>query len=151
MMTPASGRHGDVANLAAYYLTHYVLQHDLGRVYAADTGFWLGTDPDTVRAPDAAFIRKDRVPKQYPKSYLRIVPDLVIEVISPDDRHRQVLDKVGQWLEAGCRLVWVVDPPNRTVHVYRPGKTVEVLHDTDLLDGEDVVPGFSLPVARIFQ
>lgn len=116
-------------------------------MYAADTGFWLGTDPDTVRATDAAFIRKDRVPKQYPKAYLRVIPDLVVEVVSPDDRHCEVIDKVRQWLEAGSRMVWVVDPPSRTVHVYRPGKDPKVLGPDDCLDGEEAVSGFSLRVS----
>ena len=132
-------------------LTHYILTHDLGEVYAAETGFLIERNPDTVRAPDFAFIAKERVtPETDAATWVPVMPDLVVEVVSSGDRDSEVATKVQMWLDAGVRLVWVVYPQRREVVIHRPGRPPEVLAVTDTIDGEDVVPGFSCPVAQVF-
>ena len=149
-MSPANPEHGAISNELAYYLTHHVKQHDLGMIYAAETGFIIERNPDTVRAPDVAFIRKDRIPARYEKGFCRIVPDLVVEVVSPDDSHSEVLDKVHQWLDAGVRLVWVVDPHTRAIQTYQSDRVLEALNPEDRIEGGEVIPGFSLSLSMVF-
>jgi Uma2 family endonuclease len=127
----------------ARLLANHVADHDLGIVVASETGFRLSSDPDTVRAADAAFIRRDRVPDPLPYGYAALAPDLVAEVLSPGDRPGEVMNKVGDWLNAGCRLVWVIDPARRRALVYRADGSVSLLAERDALDGEDVLLGFS--------
>ena len=147
---PAGYRHGEVIMQLARPLANFVDAHDLGRVLAAETGFKLESNPDTVRAPDIAFVSRDRVPSPSPKGYPALAPDLVVEVLSPADRPGEVLAKVAAWLNAGCLLVWVVDPDRRTARVYRADGSVSLLAENDSLDGEDVLPGFSCAVAKVF-
>jgi len=106
--------------------------------------------PDTVRAPDVGFVRAERIPATLTTGFFQGPPDLAVEVISPNDRAGDLLAKVQDWLGAGCRVVWVVDPGTRTVSVYRGAKQVTILTIADELTGEDVVPEFRLPVAEIF-
>ena len=146
---PPGYLHGDItARLAAALLT-YADAHDLGRVVAGDPGFVLATDPDTVRGPDVAFIRSDRVPHPAPPAFARFAPDLAIEVLSPHDRPGEVLAKVGDWLSAGTSLVWVIDPARRQARVYRADGSEDLVGATGQLDGEDVVRGFSCSLSRI--
>ena len=143
---PAGYRHGEVTmNLAAAILA-FARPRGLGRVLAAETGFKLSSNPDTVRAPDVAFIRSERVPEPPPAGFPALAPDLAVEVLSPDDRPGLVLEKVGDWLNAGVRLVWVVDPMRSLARVYRADGTETLLAAGDALDGEDVLPGFSCPL-----
>ncbi|HEY5645689.1 MAG TPA: Uma2 family endonuclease [Pseudomonadales bacterium] len=146
---PAGYRHGEVTAELAYRLTQHVKAQNLGRVLAAETGFKLTSDPDTVRAPDVAFISEDRLPKTAPAGYAELAPDLVVEVLSPDDRPGVVLAKVADWLTAGSRLVWVVDPLRWQVRVYRADGSESLLDSEGTLEGEDVVPGFTCPVREI--
>ena len=132
-------------------LRNHVRSLGLGQVFAAETGFTLQRNPDTVRAPDAAFVAKDRMPQgETPDGYLALAPDLAIEVISPNDRPRAVREKVADWLNAGTRLVWVIYPSSRTVTVHRPPSSVEELGGEDTLDGAEVVPGFTCRVEELF-
>lgn len=139
---PAGFKHGVVAMEISRRLADFVKQRDLGLVVAAETGFKLFSDPDTVRAPDAAFIRADRVPNPLPRGYASITPDLVVEVLSPDDRPGHVLAKVSDWLNGGCTLVWVIDPERRSARVYRADGSESMVSADSALDGEEVVPGF---------
>jgi Uma2 family endonuclease len=123
--------------------------HASGRLLAAETGFVLSTNPDTVRAPDVAFVRNERIPDPLPRGYARFAPDLVVEVLSPDDRPGEVLEKVADWLNARTRIVWVIDPERRTGRVQRPDGTDALLNESDALDGEDVLPGFSYRLAEV--
>ena len=151
VMTPASPRHGRIANMVTFLLTRHVRQHDLGVVYAAETGFKLREDPDTVRAADAAFVAKARIPSEgEPEGYWAIAPDLVVEVISPSDSAPAVQSKVADWLAAGCRIVWVVYPDTKTVTEYRSWQKVQVLTADQSLEGSDVLPGFVCPVRELF-
>ena len=147
---PAGYRHGEVTQAFALAIGKYVEAHRLGRLVAAETGFKLTTNPDTVRAPDVGFIRRDRVPHPAPTGFAELAPDLVVEVLSPEDRPGDVLAKVGDWLTAGTRLVWVVDPIREVVRVYRAdGNETVVSRDTEL-HGEDVLPGFTCALAALF-
>ena len=146
---PAGYRHGDVAmRLAAAIYTH-VEAHGLGRVFAPETGFTLARNPDTVRAPDVAFISTARLPDPPPRGFAELAPDLAVEVLSPDDRPGEVLAKVGNWLTAGARLVWVVDPVRVLARVYRADGSESMLEETDALRGDDVLPGFEYPLSAI--
>ncbi|UCC81883.1 MAG: Uma2 family endonuclease [Gemmatimonadota bacterium] len=147
---PAGGRHGAVTMQIALPLASYVKERDLGRVYAAETGFKIESDPDTVRAPDVAFIVKARVPEEEPRGYPAYAPDLVVEVLGADDRPGEVLAKVGAWLNAGVRLVWVVDPSRKIARVYRADGGESLLECADSLRGGDVVPGFELPLEDLW-
>lgn len=150
-MPPAFEDHGETAMMIGILLGHYVVTHRLGKVYAAETGFLIARDPDTVRAPDAAFIQTDRLPKQKAQPrWVPIIPDLVVEVVSSGDRTSEVGEKVQMWLDAGVRLIWVARPALRTIEVYRPGEAALPLGDGDSLDGYDVVPGFTAPVSQVF-
>ncbi len=147
---PAGYRHGEVAMRLAKILLDRVDRDDLGRVLAAETGFKLASDPDTVRAPNVAFISRDNLPDPSPVGYAELAPDLVVEVLSPDDRPGDVLAKVADWLTAGSRLVWVVDPARRLARVYRADGTESLVEEGGSLEGEDVVPGLTAPLGRIF-
>jgi len=146
---PPSTRHGGRAARLARRLGNFVEQHDLGDVFAQDTGFKIHHAPDTVRAPDVAFVARahlDRIPAE---GYAELAPDLVAEILSPNDRPGEVLEKVGQWLSAGVRLVWVLDPIERRARVYRADGTDTTVAADGELDGEEVLPGFRCPLEAI--
>lgn len=149
-MTPAGYRHGRIAARIVGRIDAHVSQHDLGDVLSSETGFTLERGPDTVRAPDAAFVRADRVPSpDADKGFAELAPDLVVEVVSPGDRWTEVTEKAFMWLDAGVRLVWIVDPAKRFAVVHRPEGATR-LHGDDELDGEDVLPGFRLALHDLF-
>ena len=126
--------------------------HNLGVVYAAETGFKLASDPDTVRAPDVAFIRRDRVEEVGDiEGFWPGAPDLAVEVISPSDTYADVQEKVFDWLEAGTRMVILVMPRKRIVTIYRSMTDMIMLTEHDTLDGGDVVPGWKIPVRELFS
>jgi Uma2 family endonuclease len=131
----------------------YNKEHRLGHVFAPDCGFrCFPDDPGRVRFPDVSFLRRGRLPeKRSPEGYIEIALDLAIEVLSPNDHYLETNVKVEQYLLAGVRLVWDVDPVTRTVLVYRADRTIQGLRDTDELSGEDVLPGFRCRVAEIFD
>jgi Uma2 family endonuclease len=150
-MSPAGQNHGKLAARLTVALGRYVEEKGLGEVYAAETGFKLRADPDTVRAPDASFVRLERAEEVGDaKGYFPGPPDLAVEVLSPNDTVREVEEKVAEWLAYETPLVWVVSPKLRTVTVYRSATDVEMLTEKDELDGENVVPGFRYPVAKLF-
>ncbi|RLC58113.1 MAG: Uma2 family endonuclease [Chloroflexota bacterium] len=151
MMAPAGTRHGRVAMRLGSMLDTYAHQHDLGAVYAAETGFQIAHDPDTVRAADVAFVARERIPPEgEPDGYWAIAPDLVAEVASPYDSATYLQAKVTDWLRAGVRRVWVVYPDTRSVVIHEPsGRAITLLED-DTLEGEDILPGFRCPVREIF-
>jgi Uma2 family endonuclease len=126
-------------------------EHRIGEMVSG-VGFQLTVDPDTVRAPDVAFVRRERLPEGPARQrYFDGAPDLAVEVISPNDRYSEVDEKIGEYLAHGTQMVLVVDSRRRTVSVHRPGQPVRVLGVDDMLDGEDVVPGWTMPVRDIFD
>jgi Uma2 family endonuclease len=146
---PAGGRHGSVTMNLAIPLWNHAERTGAGQVFAAETGFTLARGPDTVRAPDIAFVRRERLPEPIPVGFPDFAPDLVVEVLSPGDRPGEVLAKVGDWLEAGARLVWVVDPERQVARVYRHDGSETIVPADGALDGEDVLPGLSCPLASV--
>lgn len=148
-MSNAGWWHGLVAMRLGARMQLHADTHRLGAVFAAETGFLLERNPDTVRSPDAAFVRTDRIPKTWSRGYFDGAPDLAVEVTSPNDTPTAIDEKARAWLASGTRLVWVIDPETQRVRAYRPGAVVD-LPSTETLRGEDVLPGFELPIAELF-
>jgi len=157
-MAPAGGRHGEIeANLVAALR---VQLHALGRAYTGDTGFLLGQDPDELVSPDVAFVRHDRLPSvEKRRRYLRVVPDLVVEIRSPNDEEADVQAKLQLYVSRGVPLIWSVDPRSQTVDELRQigeptGRTLEgrrlTAHSDDVLENAEVLPGFRLSVHDVF-
>jgi Uma2 family endonuclease len=150
-MSPAGSEHGVVIMNLAAPLAHHVKANKLGIVFGAETGFIIEENPDTVLAPDIAFISREHIPESgIPKKYWPGAPDLAVEVLSPGDTTREVEKKVNQWLAAGARLVWTVNPKRKSVTVHRTSDDATTFAETDELDGEKVVPGFRCRVSEIF-
>jgi Uma2 family endonuclease len=150
-VSPPGHEHGLVTMNIAGPLYDYAKKKSLGQVYAAETGFLIEQNPDSVRTADVAFVRRERIEKAgQVQGYWIGPPDLVVEVISPSDTVRRVEGKVAQWLKSGARRIWVVSPKMHTVTVYRSLTEIVVLTKNDTLDGGDVVPGFQIPIAEIF-
>ena len=149
MMIPAGGEHGRITGYLTYLLSTHIVNNELGTFYAAETGFILSRDPDTVRAPDFAFIAAGRAALRE-RGFVPGAPDLAVEVLSPDDRPGYVREKVAEWLEAGAVAVWVVDPRRRTVTVHDAGIPPSTHKESDTLRGGAVLPGLELDVLDLF-
>jgi Uma2 family endonuclease len=142
--------HGWLEVKLSHLLYEFVEAKQLG-IVLGPAGYRLEDDPPTVRGPDLSFLSHARTGGGYPvRKFRRIAPDLAIEIVSPSNRSRDLLDKVHQFLDAGSRLVWVVNPIRKTVTVYRSRANVTVLGIEDTLDGDDVLPGFAVPLSRLF-
>jgi Uma2 family endonuclease len=150
MMSPAGSEHGMIAAELAAILRDFVKPRGLGIVLGAETGFRIAENPDTVRAPDVAFIRRERIGGELPDGFFPGAPDLAVEVLSPNDRAGAVLKKVQDWLEAGSAAVWVVDPKTQTVTIYGADRRAVMLSASETIPGGELLPGFSAPVAGIF-
>jgi Uma2 family endonuclease len=123
----------------------------LGRIYTDGVGYTLFRNPDTVRGPDVSFVSRDREATiKAVRGFIPGAPDLAVEVRSPDNTLVELLVKANEYLDAGARLVWIVDPPTRSVLVKRPGRPAATQSVDDMLDGGDLLPGFSLPLSRVF-
>lgn len=152
VMSPAGWRHGNVASNLHGLLATFVRQHDLGMMFGAKTGFRLARDPDTVRAPDIAFIAKQSLPAEMPReAFWPGAPYLAVEVPSPDDRTGEVDEKIEAWLDAGTVAVWIVDPRLLTVTAYEAKNKVSVKTAGQTFEGGTVVPGFSCAVDDLFR
>ena len=151
MMTPAGFEHGRVAARISYLLSRHASENDLGVVLAAETGFTLARSPDTVRAPDVAFVSKNRIPPADQKhKFAELSPDLVVEVVSPSDRASEIEEKVRDYLDAGVRLIWVVYPATQTITEHRPSMAARDLGVAEEVQGYDILPGFCCRVADFF-
>ena len=129
----------------------FVKPRNLGKVFAAETGFFIERDPDTVRAPDVSFLAKERIPSNgISAAFVPVVPDLAVEVKSPSDTWRDLDKKAIEFVEAGVRLVWVVDPSTKTARSYRAGRDVLECDVSKIIPGEDVLPGFELKMKDLF-
>ena len=150
-MTPAGFDHGAVIMNLAVPLGQHVKTGRLGVVCGAETGFVLERRPDTVLAPDIAFVRRERIPAAgRPKAFWDGPPDLAVEVRSPGDTRQEVAGKVAAWLASGTLAVWAVDPSDASVTIHLPHRTPRRLAESDTLDGAPLLPGFRLPVVNIF-
>jgi Uma2 family endonuclease len=149
-MPPPGFRHEETALHVGIKFGVFIEQHELGR-FVGGPGFRIENDPDTVRAPDFAFIAAGRVPEgESPAGYLDFAPDLLVEVVSPSDSASEVQEKVEQWLAAGARMVLVLYPARRSMALYRSPTDVRLLGPEDVFDGADVLPGFTCRVADLF-
>jgi Uma2 family endonuclease len=149
MMTPAGFRHGRIAGRVTSLVDTYATKNKLGAVVSAEAGFHIVRNPDTVRAPDVAFVRADRL-SEATDGFFPGAPDLAVEVVSPTDRMVDVDAKTEAWLAAGTRLVWVIRPDTRCVVVNSLNQPVRILSERDVITGEDVLPGFKCAVAEFF-
>jgi Uma2 family endonuclease len=150
-VSPSSVKPGLIGMRIGSAILGHVEAHDLGYVSNAESGYILSTTPHTVVAPDVGFFRPDRYPGDFPeRGYFPMPPDLAVEVISPTDKRADIARKQQLYARAEVPLVWWVDPEARTVTVHRLGQAPEVLDESMTLEGEEVLPGFSLPVERIF-
>ena len=147
----AGWQHGSVeANIIAILVTDRVAR-TVGRTVSGDTAFVLARDPDTVRIPDVAFVRHERLPPPLVSGRAALAPDLAVEIRSPNDRPGEVQQKVADYFAAGVQLVWLVDPDAQTVEVWTPGGLDRRCTVTETIDGGTVIPGFRCPVARFFE
>jgi Uma2 family endonuclease len=151
-MSPAGGVHGRIVSTISVHLWLFVRPQRLGEILSGDPGVILGRNPDRVRAPDVCFVSAERLPHDgIPRGFLEFVPDLIVEVVSPDDRAREIRQKTREWLDAGARVVWTVYPDTREVVVSRSNAEARPYQATDTLDAEPVLHGFSVTVADLFD
>jgi Uma2 family endonuclease len=148
---PAGRDHGVLTGFITFELTSFVREHGLGRVYPDGVGYKLFTNPDTVRAPDVSFVSRERESAlRGARGFIKGAPDLAVEVVSPDNTLAELTTKAEEYLEAGARMVWIVDGESRSAYVSRPGAPRARLAGGGFLDGAEVVPGFSLSLDRVF-
>ncbi len=151
-MSPPGSQHGRIIMNISAPLHQYVKEKQLGTVYAAETGFKIASNPDTVRAPDVAFVCRERIQQVGDiVGYWPGAPDLVVEVISPNDVYTEVEEKVFDWLGSGTQMVITVNPPTRTITVFRSSTDIVILTENDTLELGDVVAGWSIAVKDIFE
>ena len=148
-MSPTNYDHGMIALKLGRLIGNFVAEHDLGDTLGAETGFTLRRNPDTVRAPDVAFVSKTRRPTTR-LGFVELAPDLVVEVVSPSDAPDEIQEKVEDYLDAGVQLVGLVYPRAQSVTVYRSLSEVRVLRAPAALTADDLLPGFSLLIADLF-
>ncbi|RKU18021.1 hypothetical protein C6503_10350 [Candidatus Poribacteria bacterium] len=146
-MPPPSREHGEISVNVIRYLDAHVYPNKLGRLYTAETTFQIG---ERTAKPDVAFVSTARLTGDKTKGF-SIPPDLAIEVVSPSDVQSRIVEKALAYLDAGTRLVWVLEPVAKTVTIYRAETDIEIFTHEDTLTGEEVVPGFSCPVAHLFE
>ncbi len=153
-MSPVKKRHGRILMRLGHRLEGHVQAHHLGEVYVGDVGFILRRSPDTVRAPDLAFIRRERlpaVPTVEEETFSSVMPDLAIEILSPSDRWTEVERKIAEYLQAGIASVWAVDPSREELRVYRPGQASVTHTKSDTVEDPELLPGLKLAVAALFS
>jgi Uma2 family endonuclease len=151
MMSPAGWQHGNIARRVVQWLGNYVDASGLGMVFTSETGFLIEQNPDTVRAPDAGFVRAGRVPPEYSAGFFPGVPDLAFEVLSPHDTASEMADKVDQWLTAGCPLVSIADPRKHTIVNYTSDRPRRVFRAGEAYDAAPVLPDFRFAVTDLYQ
>lgn len=148
---PVGASHGWVAVNLAVPIREHVRRHGLGAVFV-EVGYVLSREPATVRGPDLSFLAADRLPPEgMPPGFWRLAPDLAVEIVSPSNTLPELQEKVLQYLEAGTRLVWIVDPTTRTAIEYRSRDDIRLLTGAEELDGGDVLPGFRVTLREIFE
>ena len=146
---PPGGWQGHLSQRLGYLLGQHVYPRQSGMLFGQDTGFLIERDPDTVRAPDLAFVAAARVSGVGRHGYVPFAPDLAVEILSPGDRAGEVREKVAQWLTAGTRLVWVIDLDRGNARAHRADGSVDIVPASGALDGENLLPGFSCRLADL--
>lgn len=150
-MTPTGGEHGTVESDLGRHLGNFVADRELGWVMGDEVGIYTRRNPDRVRGADIVFVSKERLPGGPPQGYLEIAPDLVVEIMSPNDSWEDVRDKLEEYFSIGVGWVWIVEPENRAVLVYRSRTDLQIFNEGDTVAGEGVLEGFTLPVASLFR
>jgi Uma2 family endonuclease len=151
-MTRPGARHGLLCNNTGRLLGNWAAENGQFFVLTNDTGMLTQRDPDTVRGPDLLVIRKDKLPeRKIPVGWLTVPPDLAVEVLSPHDQWPMVLDKTAEYLAAGVAEVWLIDPEERAIHVYRTDAAPRILRNADRLASESLLPGFAVSADRLFE
>jgi Uma2 family endonuclease len=151
-LSPAQPLHGYYEGTIGVPLANYAMASGRGRAIFGEAGLWTGRNPDTVRGADFVFISHERWARRNPKGFLDVAPELVVEILSPDDRRGEVMEKLQEYLAMGVDLVWLVDPEERYVLAYRGSLfEVERFGEGDTLADKEILPGFSLPVTEIFR
>jgi Uma2 family endonuclease len=151
-MSPTGDPHAGYESNFDEYIKAFVRQHRLGKVRVGEVGIYTRRHPDTVRAADVAFISNERyAQRQQRHGFLDVAPDLIVEILSPDDRWSDVTQKLREYFGIGVRLVWVADPETKTIYAYRSLTDVREFGESGTLAGDDVLPGFSVPVASLFE
>ncbi len=145
-----NGLHAEVVVHVAMILRWFVMKHHLGKVYAGDPGMILEPDPDTTRGPDIAFVDKSRVDQVPQRGFSGVIADMVVEVVSPSERAARVEAKIEEFLQAGVRLAWLLDPGPETLVEFH-GQSRRELRGDDRVSGHDVLPGFDLAVRQLFE
>lgn len=150
-MVPVGFEHEIIGANIIFVLKKFVSEHRLGAVCGPDLGCWMKSE--NIRCPDVSFISKERLPKsdRLPKGFFKGSPDLVVEVLSPSDTIEGVHGKIAEYFENDTKLAWVVNPEDQTVTVYRSSSPHKLLTNKDVLEGERVLEGFSVPVADLFE
>ena len=150
-MSPTGYLHGFIEVNFSSLLRAFADKHKLGRVLGGEVGIYIARNPDTVRGADVAFISGKRLAQAKSKSFLDVAPELIVEVLSPDDRWMDVNAKLTEYFTIGVQMVWIADPQQQQVHVYRSLADVKILSGDDVLTGDSVLPGFSAPVSDFFR
>jgi Uma2 family endonuclease len=149
-MAPAGAEHGAYGMNLAGDLSGHVRKLRLGQLFLAETGFVLARNPDTVLAPDLAFVRRERVPANWSRGFFEGAPDLSVEVLSPDDTVKSLTEKAKRWLESGCQEVWVVNPRQKSITIHAAGREPRLLQVGDELC-DTIIPDFRMPVSEVFS
>jgi Uma2 family endonuclease len=148
-MPPAGFEHGCFEIEIGSILRNYVKLHNLGKVFGSSAGFRLKVD--TVRAPDVAFVRRERIDSMKSRGFAKGAPDLAVEILSPYDTFRQMMRKVKQYFAAGTHTVWIVYPDRREVQILEATGTDRLLQNDDLIEAPELLPGFSVPISEFFE
>lgn len=151
-MTSPGTPHGTVIFNFAFLLKQYLRRNDIGRAWGAESGLVTARDPDTVRGMDAAFISYKRRPREEKwQGLAQTAPEIVFEVLSPEDRWPRVLKKIAEYLEAGVLTVCTLDPELKTIQLHTPSTSAQMLHAEDTFTVEEILPGFECKVAEFFE
>jgi Uma2 family endonuclease len=151
-MSPTGGETGKHNSKLNLQIGSWNEQTELGEVFDSSTGFTLPNKAD--RSPDASWVEKSRwqaLTSEQREKFIPLCPDFVIELVSPSDSLKKTQEKMQEYIENGCRLGWLINRKRREVEIYRPGREVEILQSPQTLDGEDVLPGFVLNLAKIWD
>ncbi|MEZ4864653.1 MAG: Uma2 family endonuclease [Caldilineaceae bacterium] len=148
---PTGHLHGDIEFTIGFFLKSYLRKHKLGKLFGGETGVYTGRNPDTVRGVDVAYMSYARYERVQSTSYLDIAPELIVKIMSPQDTWTEVQEKLVEYFAIDVKVVWVVDPKLKQIHVFHALEEIHILRLEDDLTCEDLLPGFSVPLTEIFD
>jgi len=150
-MSPTGRQHGRIESKLSRYLDEFVADRDLGEVMVGEVGIYTGRDPDTVRGADVLFISHERLKDASPEGFLDVAPELIVEIMSPSNAWEDVRQKIEEYFGIGVKHVWIVEPINRAVQIYRSRDAVRTLSEDDTLKGDGILDGFAIAVRALFE